>query len=113
MPRFMTRLILVVAIVLPRILEAQTCNPPVIIQVGGTKPVCAGQPVMLDAGAGWATYQWSPGGATTRMISDTPSVTMSYTVTTTDASGCSVTSQPLTVAVSNVPATPSIQLRET
>jgi hypothetical protein len=112
MSRFTNALILILALAIPGVMQAQTCTPPVIIQVGGTNPVCAGQPVMLDAGSGWTTYQWSPGGATTRMISDTPSATMSYTVATTDANGCTVTSQPLTVVVSNAPASPAIQLRE-
>jgi hypothetical protein len=74
--------------------------------VGGTNPACAGQPVTLDAGPGWATYQWSPGGATTRMITVAPSATMSYSVTTTDGNGCSVTSQPMTVVVNSASYTP-------
>ncbi|MEA2238471.1 MAG: hypothetical protein QOC81_3195, partial [Thermoanaerobaculia bacterium] len=113
MSRVTNAFLLILALALPVVMQAQTCTPPVIIQVGGTNPVCAGQPVMLDAGSGWTTYQWSPGGATTRMISDTPNATMSYTVTTTDANGCTVTSQPLTVVVSSAPASPTIQLRET
>ncbi len=110
MSRFINAVILILTLAMPGVLQAQTCTPPVIIQVGGTNPVCAGQPVMLDAGSGWSTYQWSPGGVTTRMISDTPSATMSYTVTTTDANGCTVTSQPLTVVVNNAAyAPPAIQ----
>ncbi len=112
MRRFAPAVILFIAFVLPGIAQAQTCPPPVIVQVGGTNPACAGQPVTLDAGAGWVTYQWSPGSATTRMISYSPNETMAYTVTTTDANGCSVTSQPLTVVVNATPAPPVIQLRE-
>src|SRR5229473_3956699 len=104
MRRLASAVILVLLFLPAGIAQAQTCPPPVVMLVGGTNPACAGQPVTLDAGPGWTTYQWSPGGATTRMISDNPSGTMTYTVTTTDANGCSVTSQPLTVAVSNVPA---------
>jgi hypothetical protein len=99
--RFFNAVVLILALAMPGVVQAQSCTPPVIIQVGGANPACAGQPVMLDAGSGWSTYQWSPGGATTRMISDTPSATMSYTVTTTDANGCSVSSQPLTVVVNS------------
>jgi hypothetical protein len=110
MSRFTNALILILALAIAGVMQAQTCTPPVIIQVGGTNPLCAGQPVMLDAGSGWTTYQWSPGGATTRMISDTPNATMSYTVTTTDANGCTVTSQPLTVVVNSAAyAPPAIQ----
>ena len=113
MSRFTNAVILILTLAMPGVVQAQTCTPPVIIQVGGTNPVCAGQPVMLDAGSGWSTYQWSPGGAATRMISDTPSATMSYTVTTTDANGCTVTSQPLTVVVNSAPGAPSIHLSDT
>src|SRR5258706_14901116 len=109
MRRFATAVILFLAFVLPGITEAQTCPPPVVMLVSGANPACAGQAVTLDAGPGWTTYQWSPGGATTRTISDSPSSTVTYTVTTTDANGCSVTSQPLTVVVNAAPATPTIQ----
>jgi hypothetical protein len=112
MRRLAPAVILFLAVVLPGIALAQTCPPPVIMLVGGTNPACTGQLVTLDAGPGWSTYQWSPGGATTRMITDSPGGTMSYTVTTTDASGCSVTSQPMTVVVNAAPAAPAIQLRE-
>ncbi|HSY49453.1 MAG TPA: hypothetical protein VLC46_11620 [Thermoanaerobaculia bacterium] len=113
MRRLPSAVILVFLFLSAGIAQAQTCPPPVIMLVGGANPACAGQPVTLDAGPGWATYQWSPGGATTEMISDSPNATMSYTVTTTDANGCSVTSQPLTVVVNAAPAAPSINLRET
>src|SRR5258708_30711506 len=113
MRRLTHAVILLLLVSLAGIADAQTCPPPVVMLVGGTNPACAGQPITLDAGPGWTTYQWSPGGATTRTISDSPSATMSYSVTTTDANGCSVTSQPLTVVVNAAPAAPSIQLRET
>src|SRR5258708_25114402 len=48
-----------------------------------------------------------------RTICDSASATMSCSVPTTDANGCSVTSQPLTVVVNAAPAAPSINLRET
>src|SRR5258706_107699 len=81
------------------LVQAQTCPPPTVTLVGGTNPTCAGVPVTIDAGSGWATYQWSPGGATTRTLTDSPLVTTSSTVTVTDANGCSVTSAPMTVTV--------------
>src|SRR3989442_12353879 len=112
MRRLAPAVILCLAFVLPGMALAQTCPPPVVMLVGGTNPSCTGPPVTLDAGPGWSNYQWSPGGATTRMITDSPSGTMSYTVTTTDATGCSVTSQPMTGVVNAAPATPAIQLGE-
>src|SRR4051794_23913825 len=86
--------------------DAQTCSPPVVILAGGTNPSCEGQPVTLDAGSGWTTYQWSPGNATTRMITVSPASTTPYSVTTTDANGCSITSQPLTVVVNSAAYAP-------
>ncbi|HKO55297.1 MAG TPA: hypothetical protein VJ276_05420, partial [Thermoanaerobaculia bacterium] len=77
--------------------QAQTCPTPVIVQTGGSNPSCAGLPVTLDAGGG-VSYLWS-NGATTRYITDTPAETASYTVTVTDANGCSATSAPLTITV--------------
>jgi hypothetical protein len=88
-----------------------TCPTPVIIQIAGTNPSCGVQSITLDAGSGWATYQWS-NGATTRTISDSPSTTTSYTVTATDANGCSATSVPYQVTVVPAPDTPAIHLAE-
>ncbi|MEA2336458.1 MAG: large repetitive protein, partial [Thermoanaerobaculia bacterium] len=106
MRRVAPAVILFLVCLLPGIAQAQSCPQPVVMLVGGTNPACAGQPVTLDAGPGWATYQWSPGGATTRMITVAPSATMSYSVTTTDGNGCSVTSQPMTVVVNSASYTP-------
>src|SRR5258708_33620384 len=112
MRRLAPAVIYCLVFVLAGISQAQTCTAPVVTLVGGANPTCSGQPVSLDAGSGWATYQWSPGGATTQMISDAPSLTTSYTVTTPDANGCTVSSQPLTVVVNAAPATPSIHLQD-
>jgi len=75
-----------------------SCSAPTIVQIGGTNPLCPGQPATLDAGPGWVSYQWS-NGATTQIITDAPPSTTTYTVTVTDANGCSVTSAPMTVSV--------------
>src|SRR5689334_1348455 len=99
MRRLTPAVALCVFVVLAGLAQAQTCPPPTVTLIGGANPTCPGQPVTLDAGSGWTTYEWSPGGGTTRMISDAPAVTTSYTVTTTDANGCNVTSQPYTVVV--------------
>jgi hypothetical protein len=74
------------------------CTAPAIQQIGGTNPTCPGVPVSLDAGAGFVSYLWST-GATTRTIADTPSVSTQYSVTVTDADGCSATSAALQVDV--------------
>ena len=54
----------------------------------------------LDAGAGYASYLWSPGGATTQTIAVTTSG--SYTVTVTDGNGCTGTSAAEVVTVERV-----------
>jgi len=110
MRRAAPAVILFLSCLLPGLAQAQSCPPPVVMLVGGSNPSCAGQPVTLDAGPGWTTYQWSNGGATTRMITVAPSATTPFSVTTTDANGCSVTSQPLTVVVNSASyAPPAIQ----
>ncbi len=55
---------------------------PTITQIG---ILCPNVSAMLDAGGGFASYQWST-GPTTQMI--TISNAGTYTVTTTDANGC-------------------------
>jgi len=106
MRRIAPAVILFLVFLLPGIAQAQTCPQPVVMLVAGSNPTCAGQPVTLDAGPGWTTYQWSAGAAATRMITVTPDATMSYSVTTTDANGCEMTSQPLTVVVNNASYVP-------
>src|SRR5688572_9816730 len=104
------RLVIVAFIVAlaPLAAHAQTCTPPAIAQIGGLNPTCTGSPVTLDAGDGWLTYAWS-NGATTRTITDTPLVNTTYTVTTTDGLGCSVTSAPFEVTTYATLAPPVIQ----
>ncbi len=66
----------------------------------GPVALCEGKGVELDAGAGYAAYLWST-GATTRMI--TVSTPGAYTVTVTDAGGCTGTSAPVDVSIGNAP----------
>ena len=64
------------------------------ITASGVTTLCQGDSVMLSAPSGFATYKWS-NGSTTSSISVTKAG--SYTVKVTDASGCSGTSQAMTV----------------
>ena len=109
----MARLVILVLIatLLPQAAYAQTCTPPTIAQIGGMNPSCAGAPVTLDPGDGWVAYEWS-NGATTRSITDTPLASTAYTVTTTDALGCQVTSSPFEILVNASLAPPEIDLYE-
>ena len=84
-----------------------TVNPtlvPVITATGATT-FCSGGNVTLDAGAGYATYTWS-NGASTQTIDITSSG--SYSVTVTDANGCSGSSVSSTAITVNPSPTPSI-----
>jgi hypothetical protein len=77
-----------------------TVNPLPIANVtpSGALTFCQGGSVILTSSAG-ATYLWTT-GETSQSI--TVSTSGSYSVTMTDANGCSATSNPVTVAVNNI-----------
>lgn len=63
--------------------------------ITGSLTYCpTGSGTTLDAGAGYASYAWTPNGETTQTINATVG---SYTVTVTDANGCTGTSASVTV----------------
>ncbi|HEX6098737.1 MAG TPA: hypothetical protein VF432_20645 [Thermoanaerobaculia bacterium] len=75
-----------------------------VVTAGGPTTFCEGGSVTLTAPAGF-TYLWS-NGATTQSINADASG--SYSVTVTNASGCSATSNPVVVTENAAPATPAI-----
>ncbi|MBC8145289.1 MAG: hypothetical protein H7X80_06860, partial [bacterium] len=75
------------------------------VTVFGRTAICTGDSIILEAAAGHASYRWS-NGATTRRI--TVHNAGSFTVTITNAAGCSAVSQPVTVSVLASPS-PIIQ----
>lgn len=83
-----------------------TVDPLPTITVIGDNNICRGESSVLTA-SGAVTYLWSPGGQTTASITVSPVTTTTYTVTGTDANGCSstgtrtVTVNPLPVASIN------------
>jgi hypothetical protein len=80
-------------------------NPAMpVVSASGPTLFCAGGSVTLSAPAGYS-YSWS-NGATTQSIS--VAATGNYSVTVTDANGCSATSAPTTVTANPNPATPLI-----
>ncbi len=56
--------------------------------ITGPADSCPGDPVILDAGTGFSTYSWTPGGATSQTINPSPAVTTVYTVNTLHPNGC-------------------------
>ncbi len=77
-----------------------TVNPAPIVTASASVPaVCAGQSVILSGG-GALSYTWTSGATDGNAY--TPIVSNTYTVTGTDANGCSATSM-VAVAVNPVP----------
>lgn len=71
------------------------------IMPSGNVDICDGQPVTLDAGSGYTTYNWS-NGETTQTVSI--STAGAYTVYVVDANGCDGTSDTVFVSVGNISA---------
>jgi hypothetical protein len=77
-----------------------TVNPlPTITANASLTNVCQGNQVILT-GSGAASYTWDNG--VTDGVAFTPTVTTTYTVTGTDANGCSNTAQ-ITITVTSLP----------
>jgi hypothetical protein len=71
-------------------------RPSPKVTIAGPTTFCSGDSVLLDAGAGFASYRWSNGETTQRLVARDAGI---YTVTVTNAEGCPATSQPVTVTV--------------
>jgi hypothetical protein len=64
-------------------------NAPLTPTVTGPTSVCSGGSAMLDAGAGYAMYAWSNAGGSGQTVTFTNITSMTtYTMTVTDANGC-------------------------
>ncbi|MEO8146257.1 MAG: T9SS type A sorting domain-containing protein [Bacteroidia bacterium] len=78
----------------------KTCSsvvtqPPLVVPtITGSTAICAGSSKTLNAGAGYSAYSWST-GATTQTI--TVSTAGTFTVTVTNASGCTGSASVTTV----------------
>lgn len=56
--------------------------------ISGPPRICPQESAILDAGPGYSSYLWSPGGATSSSINVTPSQTTDYTVLVIDPLSC-------------------------
>lgn len=68
-------------------IAAATCTPPAVAITGPNTFCTSSAPITLDAGPGFSSYLWT-GGATSRTITVSPGSTTTYTVTVTNATGC-------------------------
>ncbi len=66
-----------------------TVSPALVVDLGNDTLICTGSSFILDAGAGFNTYVWSNGGSTNQF--NTVTAQGIYTVTVTNAQGCSGT----------------------
>jgi large repetitive protein len=81
--------------------------PSVSVTPAGSTTFCDGGSLNLDAGAGWSSHVWNEGG-TPITPAETAQIFVadasgSYTVTVTDANGCSATSAAVAVTVNPLP----------
>lgn len=65
-------------------------NPPPPADAGVSTTICTGQSTTLN-GSGGTLYNWQPGNLTGSSVTVTPASTTTYTLTATDANGCSAT----------------------
>ncbi|MFK7771466.1 MAG: gliding motility-associated C-terminal domain-containing protein [Saprospiraceae bacterium] len=77
-------------------------NQPTVA-INGSNSFCTGNSTNLDADAGFANYVWSSGGNTNSIVVTTSGT---YTVTVTDASGCTATAEQMVTENSSL--TPTI-----
>ncbi|PSL34586.1 T9SS type B sorting domain-containing protein [Chitinophaga ginsengisoli] len=65
-----------------------TAAPPPVVDLGLDVTTCNGTPVLLDAGTGFSSYQWSDNSTGSSLVVTTSGT---YSVVVTDANGCTAT----------------------
>ena len=79
--------------------------PQPVITAGGPTTVCDGDSVVLNSNAA-TSYSWNNGDTTQSITTRSSDV---YSVTVTNANGCSATSAPMDVIINSNPIPPTIQ----
>lgn len=78
-------------------------NPPPTANAGPNATICNGQQTTLN-GSGGVTYAWQPGNLSGSSVIVQPASTTNYSLTVTDANGCTATaSVTITVTTCTVP----------
>jgi fibronectin-binding autotransporter adhesin len=79
-------------------------TPPTVV-ISGPSSVCPGTNFTLDAGPGFTTYFWSNGAQTQTITFSQTAPSQTYSVTVTDANGCSSSANKTVTLSSGVSAT--------
>ncbi len=79
-----------------------TANNNPTPSITGSLSFCTGGSTILDAGAGYTDYAWNPSGTTQTITVNTAGT---YTVTVTDANGCTGTDQVDVIVAANLSPT--------
>lgn len=85
-------------------------NNASIVALGPPMAICSGNPAVLTANVligNLANFSWQPGNLTGQTVTVSPATTTTYTVTGTNALGCTASSQ-VAVAVNPLPALPAV-----
>lgn len=82
-----------------------------LISTLGPSTVCQGDSVVLEASTGFATYRWTNGETTRRIVLKNVAETGSYSVAVEDNSGCRNASTETSVTILRSPSKPSISQR--
>lgn len=92
------------SLLVPDVFTAPVNCCPISFDLGGSREVCAGLPVILNAGNDGATYAWSVNGSPVANTTNTLTATLSgvYSVTVTHSSGCTK-SQSVSITFVNPP----------
>ncbi len=77
-------------------------NPMPTADAGDDLDLCKGETITINATTGGGNIVWMPGNFNTQSITVTPGITTTYTVTISDAIGCSG-SDDITVVVNDIP----------
>jgi len=76
-------------------------NPLPVVNLGNDTTICNPATIVLDAGAPYASYRWSPGSETTRSV--VVKTFGNYSVAVSDSHGCKTTDQ-IKVSFTNNPS---------
>lgn len=87
-----------------------TLNTAPVANAGANSTICVGACANLT-GTGGVSYNWQPVNQNTQNITDCPTGTTTYTLTVTDANGCTGTDQvTVNVSVPSVTASPDVSI---